>query len=301
MIVWLAISAMLQATPPTVAAPARPDSVPLSPVAFKAVKAVLDYDRTIPLDVRLIEVTEFPGHSRHRIVYQGWRGRLPAYLVLPKTGQAPFPVVLLVHVGSSSKETWWQADGAEVGVAMRDSLLNAGFAIFAIDTQGHGERVAVHDFMPVSTAFAGRRWINRVRDLGVETAVDLRRGLDYLETRPEIDVGRASIVGTSMGGVVATLVAATDDRIRSAVIGVAAVEHRQLYPFRPLDLAPGLLRPATLILGGRSDEMIPLRSTERFAAAVGGPRSQLTILDSGHGLPAEYIGHSMRWLRIHGR
>jgi dienelactone hydrolase len=302
MIAWLAMSAILQVTPPTVrAAQPRPDSVPLSPVAFKAVKAVLDYDRTVPLDVKLIEVTEFPGYARHRISYQGWRGRLPAYLVLPKTAQAPFPVVLLIHVGNSSKETWWRADGPEFGVAMRDSLLHAGFAILAIDTQGHGERVAANDFMPVATMFADRRWIHRVRDIGVETAVDLRRALDYLETRPDIDIGRVSVVGTSMGGVVAALVAATDDRIRSAVIGVAAIESRQLYPFRPLDIAPGLHRPATLIMAGRTDEMITLRSTERFATAVSGPRSQLTILESGHGLPAEYIGHSMRWLRTHGR
>lgn len=301
MIAWLAVSAILQATPPTVTPQARPDSVPLAPAAFHAVKASIDYDRTVPLDVKLIEVTEFPGHSRHRIVYQGWRSRLPAYLVLPKTGQAPFPVVLLIHGGNSSREAWWQADGVEFGVAMRDSLLNAGFAIFAIDNQGHGERTGVHDYMPVMTTFVDRRWLHRVRDLGVETAVDLRRGLDYLETRPEVDVRRASVVGKSMGGVIAALVAATDDRIRSAVIGVAAIENRQVYPFRPLDLAPGLVRPATLIVGGRTDEMIPLRLTERFAAAVAGPRSQLIILNSGHGLPAEYIGHSMRWLRAHGR
>ena len=301
MIGHLVIGMMLQTTPPTATPQARPDSAPLSAAAFTAVKASIDYDRTIPLDVKLIEVTEFPGHSRQRLVYEGWRGRVPAYLALPKTGQAPFPVVLLIHGGNSSRETWWRADGAEFGAAMRDSLLNAGFAIFAIDTKGLGERVAAHDFIPLATMFVDRRWLHRIRDLSVETAVDLRRGLDYLETRPDIDVRRASVIGISMGGGVAALVAATDHRIRAAIIGVAAIENRQVYPFRPLDLAPGLLRPATLILAGRTDEMIPLRNAERLAAAVAGPRSRLIVLESGHGLPVEYIQHSIQWLRAHGR
>lgn len=300
MMTWLSIGAALLAVPLAAEAQGGADSVPLSPAAFAAVKASLEYDRAIPLDATLIETTEFPGHSRHRIVYRGWRSRLPAYLALPKTGQAPFPVVLLVHGGGSSKETWWQADGFEFGAALRDSLLNAGFAILAIDTQLHGERAAAADYMPVLTMFLERKWMHRLRDVTAETSVDLRRALDYLETRADIDMRRASVFGTSMGGAVAALVAATDDRIRSAVIGVAPVEEPRFYPFRPLDIAPWLSRPATLIVAGRTDEMIPLPVTQRFVTAVGGPRSKLVILDGGHRLPTEYIGHSIRWLR-HGR
>ncbi|HEX6941973.1 MAG TPA: alpha/beta fold hydrolase [Gemmatimonadaceae bacterium] len=301
MIAWLTIGAILLATSQTAKAQAGADTLPLTPAAFAAVKASLEYDRAIPLDAALIETTEFPTHSRQRIVYRGWRSRLPAYLALPKTGEAPFPVVLLVHGGGSSKETWWQGDGFEFGAALRDSLLSAGFAILAIDTQLHGERAAAADYMPVPTMFLERKWMHRLRDVTAETSVDLRRALDYLETRADIDVRRASVLGTSMGGSVAALVAATDDRIRAAVIGVAPVEEKRFYPFRPLDIAPGLRRPATLIVAGRADEMIPMAATERFMTAVGGPRSKLVILNSGHSLPAEYIVHSIQWLRAHGR
>ena len=301
MIARLTIAAVLLAAPLMAKVQVGADTLPLVPAAFAAVKAGLEYDRSIPLDAALIETTEFLTHSRQRIVYRGWRSRLPAYLALPKTGQAPFPVVLLVHGGGGSKETWWQADGFEFGAALRDSLLSAGFAILAIDTQLHGERAAGADYMPVPTMFLERKWMHRLRDVTAETSVDLRRALDYLETRRDIDVRRASIFGTSMGGGVAALVAAMDDRIRSAVIGVAPVEEKRFYPFRALDIAPGLNRPATLIVAGRADEMIPMAATERFVAAVGGPRSKLVILNSGHRLPAEYIGHSIRWFRAHGR
>jgi dienelactone hydrolase len=209
--------------------------------------------------------------------------------------------VLLVHAGGSSKETWWQADGFEFGAALRDSVLSAGFAIFAIDTQLSGERAGAADFMPVATMFLERKWLHRLRDVTAETSVDLRRALDYLETRPDIDVRRASILGTSMGGGVAALVAAMDERIRAAVICVAPIEDKHFYPFRPLDIAPGLNRPATLIVAGRTDEMISHSSTARFVTAVGGPRSQLMVLDGGHRPPVEYVAHSVQWLRAHGR
>lgn len=301
MIAWLTMGAALLAAPQTVKVQARADTVPLASIAFAAVKASLEYDRSIPLDATLIGTTEFPGHSRQRIVYRGWRSRLPAYLALPKTGQAPFPVVLLVHAGGGSKETWWQADGFEFGAALRDSLLGAGFAILAIDTQLHGERATAADYVPVTTMFLERQWMYRLRDVTAETAVDLRRALDYLETRPDIDIRRASVFGTSMGGGIASLVAATDDRIRSAVICVAPVEEGRFYPFRPIDIAPALNRPNTLIVAGRADEMIPHSSTARFVKAIGGPRSQLIVLDGGHRPPVEYVGHAIRWFRAHGR
>jgi dienelactone hydrolase len=300
MIAWLAIGAVLLAQPSTVQAQSA-DTVSLAPAAFAVVKAMLQYDRTIPLDAMLIETTDFPEHSRQRIVYRGWRSRLPAYLALPKTGQAPFPVVLLVHAGGSSKETWWQADGFEYGAVLRDSLLRAGFAVFAIDTQLHGDRAAAAEYVPVATMFLQRQWTHRLRDVAAETSVDLRRALDYLETRPDIEVRRASVFGTSMGGGVAALVAATDDRIRSAVICVAPLDESRFYPLRAIAIAPWLNRPATLIVAGRTDEMIPLRSTERFATAVGGPRSKVLILESGHRPPAEYVAHRVQWLRTHGR
>ncbi|MDQ2947685.1 MAG: acetylxylan esterase, partial [Acidobacteriota bacterium] len=44
---------------------------------------------------------------------------------------------------------------------------------------------------------------------------DLMRGIDFLETRPEVDATRIGIMGTSQGGGIALAIASLDSRIRA--------------------------------------------------------------------------------------
>ncbi len=54
-----------------------------------------------------------------------------------------------------------------------------------------------------------------------QTVLDNRQVLDYLVTRAEVDPNRLGALGLSLGGVKASLVAAADNRIRCAVLGLA--------------------------------------------------------------------------------
>lgn len=55
---------------------------------------------------------------------------------------------------------------------------------------------------------------------------DLIRGIDYLETRPEVDARWISVAGSSLGGATAGCVAIVDDRVRAAVISGWAFRER---------------------------------------------------------------------------
>jgi hypothetical protein len=54
-----------------------------------------------------------------------------------------------------------------------------------------------------------------------QTVLDNRQVLDYLVTRPEVDANRIGALGLSLGGIKACLVAASDPRIKCAVLGLA--------------------------------------------------------------------------------
>ena len=289
----------------SLAAPARgqrpattADAAPLQPAALAAVVATLAYDTAMPLDARVLGVARRAASTREKIVFTGWRGRVPGFLALPQGGARPLPVVLLSHPGGMSKDFWWQRGG---GGALTDSLLASGFAVLALDAQGNGERTAGGDYLPLITLFSERRWLRRFRDLSAESAVDYRRALDYLATRPEIDMARVGILGYSMGGVIATLVAATDERIRAAVLCAAALPDSLVHPFRPIDVAPALARPSVLVLAGETDEVIPMADTRRFFAAVPSAAKRLISYPSGHELPPEYSFDALAWLREHLR
>lgn len=50
------------------------------------------------------------------------------------------------------------------------------------------------------------------------TVIDIRRLIDWAETRPEIDPGRIALIGFSVGGIVAADVALTERRLAATVI-----------------------------------------------------------------------------------
>jgi dipeptidyl aminopeptidase/acylaminoacyl peptidase len=122
--------------------------------------------------------------------------RVPGFLALPE-GPGPHPVVLLLHGGAGSKESWWNEDGFERGAGLTRALLESGTAVFALDGAHHGERA----------------WWPTYRTMLTATARDYRIALDYLAGRPGLVADRVGAVGLSMGGVTATLLAAADGNV----------------------------------------------------------------------------------------
>src|SRR5690606_11919896 len=122
----------------------------------------------------------------------------------PKQEEGPFSVVLMLHGRSGSRESWWKDGGYLSGGNLRKALLAQGYAVFAIDAQTHGERMAENDYAMVNNYVpdgtpAHRNYFS-LPEIYTQTVVDYRRGLDWLATRPEIDMGRVGVVGYSMGG-----------------------------------------------------------------------------------------------------
>jgi dienelactone hydrolase len=99
-------------------------------------------------------------------------------------------------------------------------LLTAqGYAVLAPDHFMFGERKKEDGFDEGSD-----RGPYYYRDWMCQTIVDLRRGIDYLESRPDIDPDRIAIFGGSMGGWIGSILAAVEPRIKTAILSVPATE-----------------------------------------------------------------------------
>lgn len=131
---------------------------------------------------------------------------------------------------------------------------------------------------------------------------EIRRLVDLLQARPEVNPGRVGIAGISLGGIMSATVAGMDERFHRAVLLLAggdlpaiihharetrqlsrtiqtlppeeraAIEQR-LRAFDPLTHAPALRSRArqgrVMMLNAGVDEVIPRACTEKLAEAVG--------------------------------
>lgn len=263
---------------------------------------VLDLSGLVPppepcdLAPEVLERVELPdeGVVRERIVYQSepdvW---VAAYLLRPLTAPAGArrPAVLALH-GHGGR--WGK--GQVAGVAGEHETVRRniehyrydyglqfarrGYVVLCPDARLFGERAAgwwSPSQGPLSYDPCDRAG-NQAALLGFSliglTVWDDRRGLDYLQARPDVDPQRLGVAGLSLGGTRATYVAALDDRPRATVIS------GYLNTFRDYALArqfcggqyvPGLLRwaeqpdvtaliapRALLIEAGTEDEMFPV-------------------------------------------
>jgi dienelactone hydrolase len=146
---------------------------------------------------------------------EGVRGR--AVFALPKELAGPAPLVIAQHgIGSSPERVFGVDDRSDIYKGYGRQLAEAGFAVVA----------------PMNvTEAAPRARLERLCKLlgktlwGLEIA-RTRRLLDYLETRPEVDVQRTAMYGISLGGAYTMFTTPLEPRISAAVV-CAWFNHRR--------------------------------------------------------------------------
>jgi dienelactone hydrolase len=119
------------------------------------------------------------------------------------------PAVIAMHATGEGKES--------MSSLLRD-LAARGFVGVAIDARYHGERAPGADGEDTYIAAILRTWRNGgEHPIFYDTAWDILRLVDFLETRPEVDAGRIGALGFSKGGAEAFYAAAADPRIAVVV------------------------------------------------------------------------------------
>ena len=182
----------------------------------------------------------------------GW---IPGYIAIPANVKGKVPVILGMHGHGSSKDNIFGSNSntAQDVLAL---LLSRGYAVIAIDSYFNGERrgtgPAGDREMQTSRSdqelsqFKINLWFGR--SLWGMQLRDEQIALDYLATRPEIDMERIGAQGMSMGSTRAWWLAAIDDRIKT-VVGVACftryeelIQQRELVAHGIYYFVPGMLQ-----------------------------------------------------------
>jgi dienelactone hydrolase len=268
-------------------------------------------DVSKPLAVKLGEAQMISDTKFLRFSYLSTNDqRVPALLFTPPGASAnhPVPCLVILHGLGGSKEIM-------AGMALEAA--KAGYASLVIDEYGQGERGSLKT-VPGQQA-------QELATTVSQTTVDVRRGLDYLATRPEINSKRIGLAGVSLGAIIGTVVSGVDTRIKAAVLisgggdwGLilktlssrdATVGGRSTSAFKnvnwanlsillspedPLTFAPHIAPRPILMLGGRKDTTIVPQAQQELFDAARQPKQIVWYAQYGHVPPPEVIYPAMR-------
>lgn len=271
--------------------------------AIQALHRAYDYDKTIPLESRVVERIEKDGTIREKIVIRGVQGFLvPGYFEYPATAQTPLPCVLLLHGWSGSKEHWWRDGGYISGGDVRRSLLKSGFAVMAIDAQCHGDRISQNDFAPVNhfadpaLEKAPRKGYFTQQEIYMQTTRDYRRLIDYLETRSDVNSARIGMIGYSMGGAQTFLLTGVENRVKVSVAVCTPADGSKFSSIAPQNFTTGLGNRPFLMIMGQTDEMCSPEKARMVFEMLETTKKDLIFLDAGHKLPPAYVPLAVSWI-----
>ena len=297
--------------PPTSGTTATPTSDNLS--RGEAAK-LFNYNPRRPLAITRQALTtrlsanELRGVTVDSITYASPKGgEVPALLVVPK-GKGPFPGVIVQHGLPSTKENF-----LPVGI----DLARTGAVAILID--------APFNRPQQGTVRGDISGTPKDRDEQIQLIVDLRRAVDLLIARPDVDQRRLAYVGINYGAAMGGLLAGVEDRIKAYVLAVGdggLVSHftgpadpqppqsmsaedweRWLAAMRPIEPINfiGQAAPAALLFqAGTKDELVPPEDARRYQQAASKPK-QIRWYEAGHELNCTAQVDMMAWLARHIR
>jgi tRNA A-37 threonylcarbamoyl transferase component Bud32/dienelactone hydrolase len=263
---------------------------PVTDAVFAAYRQMYEYDRT-PLATKVLETVDEGDWTRELVrmnaAYAG--DSLLVYLYLPTRGVKPYPA-LVYFPGSNAIR-----DHAPQNLQVRniDFIIKSGRAVLYPVYKGTYQRSDSLDSDAQNTS-------NFYRDHVVMWAKDLRRGIDYLESRTEVATGRLAYYGVSWGGAMGGLMPAVEPRIRVSVLYVAGLDFEPARPeVEPINFIPRIMIP-TLMISGRYDFFFPLETSQvPMFRLLGTPADQKrhVVEEGSHFVPrTRLIQEALTWL-----
>jgi formylglycine-generating enzyme required for sulfatase activity/DNA-binding winged helix-turn-helix (wHTH) protein len=248
---------------------------PVPESEYRALARHYEYDQT-PVTARIDSVEEAPDWRRERIVFSGANDEPAiAYLYLPRNHHPPYQVIEFVP----GDDVFY---GRSVPTYIETFLapyIKSGRAVLGVVLRGFLEREWPKGRVPPEERTV------RYRDMVVNWAIDLRRGLDYLQTRQDVDTNRFAYCGVSSGASMYGLIyAAIEPRYRSVILlgGGVRAEMAQFIPeANPFHFAP-YIHPPKLMLSGRYDEVMPLKESGEPLYRILREPKRLMLYDGGH-------------------
>lgn len=172
-----------------------------------------DYDQKAPLDLQESGVEQRGDIAVHDISYVSPKGgRVPSYLVVPK-GKGPFAAVIWGHWYMKGSDFLNRKEFLDEAVALAHAGVVSLLPDGPVARPGH-----VEDRTPLNE----RQITDQLQQI-----VDMRRGVDLLLARSDVDPKRLAYVGHSYNATVGGVLSGVDKRFTAFVLMAGALSDEQ--------------------------------------------------------------------------
>lgn len=178
----------------------------------------------VPLDAKVASEKETKGFTEQKLTIatekksDGSVERMPVLILKPSSASGKLPAVIMLHGTGGSKEQMRP---------LLEEFAGRGWLAVAIDARYHGDRANGKKGSEAYNEAITKAWRTpkgepQEHPFYYDTVWDLWRLVDYLNTRPDVDVKNIAMVGISMGGIQTWLAASVDERVKVIIplIGV---------------------------------------------------------------------------------
>jgi len=257
-----------------------------------------DYDAKAPLELKVLGTEKRGEATVYDITYASPKGGVvPAYLVVPAKGKGPFAAVVWGHWYWSNSEMRNRKQFLDEAIAL------APAGVVSLLTDGP---IARPGYVADNDPLGEKR-----NEQKVQQVVDMRRGVDLLLARKDVDPKRIAFVGHSYNASIGATLSGVDHRFKAFVLMAGSIsdevnirtggyeQFRQQVGAEKFDAYMASHRyldegrfvshaaPATVLLQYATQEpfLTPERARE-YEKIVSEPK-QLKLYDAPHALNAE--------------
>ena len=288
-------AAFAAAKPPAFRDYYREQQVP--DAVFQVYRDQFSYDKT-DLNAKVeYEKESAGGWIRQKITFDAAYGgeRVIAYLFLPKNAKPPYQTVIyqpgsasLLMASSENLEDYYEFP------MFLSFIVRSGRAALYPVYKGTFER-RDQALIPIHLGAESHAYTQFL----IQVVKDLKRSIDYLETRPDIDSQRLAFDGMSWGGGLGAVIPAVEERFKASVLVGGAFQRTALPQADQINYVTRVKTP-TLMLNGRYDTQAPYSTAIKpMFDLLGTPaeHKQLKVYETDHVPPRnESIKEILAWL-----
>jgi dienelactone hydrolase len=267
-----------------------------------------------PLRSKLRETIQRDGYRIESVTYEVEPGdRVPAFVLIPDGVDAKHPAPAVAvwhqhngewHIGKAGPSGLAGSSSHHTGVA----LAKEGYVVICPDALCFGERQSPHLKGGDYERFEFLRYVVAGKSMAWKNILDMRRAIDYLVSRPEVDADRIGCYGHSMGSTFTWLVGPWEPRLKCLIGNCCLPSYAAIHRTHILHCFPnfipgwhrfgdtpdiaGLIAPRPLHLNfGEKDEGSPIREVRAAVKTIAAAYRKADAADKFTWFIEKGVGH----------